>query len=85
MPEKNLEHTVVLLHHVLIPNPPEQSQTGRETLTSHRSVGDDAVCQVDVVVDVHEMTFEAELDTHSIGRASTPRGDSIDNSQDTQA
>ena len=82
---KNLEHTVVLLHHVLIPNPPEQSQTGRETLTSHQSVGDVAVCQTDVVVDVHEMPFKAELDTRGIGRTSTPRDNSVDISQDTQA
>ena len=41
---------VVPLHDVLTPHPREHSQTGRETLTSHQSVGDDAVCQVDVVV-----------------------------------
>ena len=78
------ERPVVPLHHVPTPHAPELSQSVRESLTSHQSACDNAVCQVDVVVDVHEMTFEAELDTRSIGHAPTPRGDSIDNSQDTQ-
>ena len=56
-------HSAIPLHHVPTPHPPEHSQSGRESPTSHQSAGDGAVCQVDVVVDVdHEMTFEAELD-----------------------
>jgi len=78
-PEMDLEHHVVPLHHVPTPHPPEQSQPGRESPTCQQSTGDDAVCEVDVVVDVHhEMSFEAELVTCGVGRASTPRGDNID-------
>jgi len=83
-PEMNPERRAIPLHHVPTPHPAEQSQRGRENSTCQQSTGDDAVCEVmDVVVDVHhEMTFEAELVTRGVGRASTPRGDNIDNSQD---
>ena len=84
---RNLEvdpgRPMVHLHH--IPHPAEQPQLGRESPTSHQSTSNNAVCQVDVVVDVHEMTFEVELDTRGVGRTSTPRGDSVDISQDVQA
>jgi len=83
--EVDLECPAVPLHHVPTPHLPEHPQSGRKSPTSHQSTGDDAVCQVDVVVNIHEMPFEAELDTRSIGRATTPRGNSINNSQDTQA
>jgi len=73
------------MHHVMTLHPPEHSQSARESLTSHQSVGNVAVCQVDVVVDVHEMPIEAELDTGGFECTSTPRCDSIDNSEDTQA
>jgi len=78
-------HPAVPMHHRTTPHPPEQFQSGRESPTYHQSAGDDALCQVDVVVDVHEMTFEMELDSQGVGRVLTPRGDSVDNSQETQA
>jgi len=73
---RNLEvdpgHPMVPLHHIPTPHSPEHPQSGQENLTSHQSAGDVAVCQMEVVVDVHETPFEAELDTG-------------DNSQDMQA
>jgi len=75
----------VPLHYVRTPHPPEQSQSGREGPTSHHSTGDDAVCRVDVVLDVQrETTFEEELDTRSVGRTSTPQGDIVDNNHRTR-
>jgi len=44
-PEVDPERPAVPLHHVPTPHPPEQSQTGRESPTSHRSDGDDALRQ----------------------------------------
>jgi len=67
------------MFHIQLSSPSQDEKV----LTSHQSASNDAVCRVDVVVDVHQMmTFEAELDTHGVGRTSTPRGDSV--SQDAQ-
>jgi len=72
-PEMDPGHPTVPLHRVPTPHPPGNSQSGRESPTSHQCAGNDAVCGVDVVIDVHrEMTFEEELDTHGVGRASIP-------------
>jgi len=61
-PEVDPGRPAVPLHHVPTPHPAEQSHSGPESSTSHHSAGDNALCQVDVVVDVHETPFEAELD-----------------------
>jgi len=84
-PEVDPGHAVGPLHHVLTPHQAEQSWSGREGPMSRQSAVDDALRQMDEVVDVHEMPFEAELDTRGVGRTSTPLGDNVDNSQDTQA
>ena len=84
-PEVDPGRPMVPLHRVMTPHPPQHYQSGRESLTSHQSMGDVAVCQVHVVDDVHEMPIEAELDTGGFGCASTPQDESIDYSEDTQA
>jgi len=71
-PQVDPKHPAVPLHRVPTPPPPEHFRSVREILTSHQSTGDNALCQVEVVVDVHETPFEAELDTRGVGRTSTP-------------
>ena len=55
---EDLERSVVPLHHVPTPHPPQQSQSGRGSPTSHQSADNNALCQVDVVIDVNEVLFE---------------------------
>jgi len=46
-PEVDPVHPVVPRHHVPTPHPPEQPQSGRERPTSHRSVGDEMIFELD--------------------------------------
>ena len=84
---RNLEvdpgrHTVPL-QHVLTPHLPEQSQSGPERSMFRQSMSDNPVCQLVVVVDVHETPFEAELDTLRIRCMPTSERDCVKNLQDT--